>query len=139
MSGMWTPGAYAFDLRLDGQPAACTVTVAALPSGMLSAGDVQGLCSATTLGLSFLQNVACRTTQSGTGPYGAISMSCTPIAGQFHVEIAIQGSPAEVDLAISRDGTTLAPQATLHPSYALTPDCAAGCLTAKATVSISGT
>ena len=129
----------AFDLQLDGQPAACTFAIAALPSGMLSASYVNGSCSATTVGLSFVQNVACKTTQSATGPSGAVSTSCAPIAGQFHVEIVIYGSPAEVDLAVSRDGTTLAPPAAMHPSYTLTPDCAAGCLTANATVSISGT
>jgi hypothetical protein len=138
-SGMWTPGTYAFDLQLDGQPAACTFAIAALPSGMLSASDVNGSCSATTVGLSFLQNVACTTTQSGTGSSGAVSTSCAPVAGQFHVEIVIVGSPAEVDLAVSRDNATLAPAAALHPSYTLTPDCGAGCLTANATVSPSGT
>jgi hypothetical protein len=138
-SGMWTPGTYAFDMQLDGQPTQCTVAVAAFPSGMLPAGGVQGSCSETAVNLSLLQNVTCTTTQSGTGPYGAISMSCAPIAGQFHVQIGVLGTPAEVDLAVSRDGTTLAPPAAMHPSYTLTPDCAAGCLTANATVSISGT
>jgi hypothetical protein len=106
---------------------------------MLSASDVNGSCSATTVGLSFLQNTACTTTQSGTGPSAAVSTSCAPIAGQFHVEIVIHGSPAEVDLAASRDGTILAPPVAMRPSYTLTPDCAAGCLTANSTVSISGT
>lgn len=139
-SGTWTPGTYAFDLQLDGQPAACTIAVAAFPSGLLPAGGVNGSCSGTTVELSFLQNVTCTTTQSGTGPYAAISMACAPIAGQFYVKMTIYGTPDEVDLAISRDGTTLAPTAALHPSYTLTPDCGgAGCPNAKATVSVSGT
>jgi hypothetical protein len=58
-------------------------------------------------------------------------MSYAPTAGQFHVEMTTYGTPAEVDLAVSGEGTTRAPAAALHASYTLTPDCGAGCLSAK--------
>jgi hypothetical protein len=135
-SGSWAPGVYAFDLKVDGAPAMCTLSVPASPSGLIPDGVVGGTCDSTVASLSLLQDSSCVTMTSGA----ATSSSCRPIAGQLHALLTLAGTPTRAVIDVSRDGAELSSQ-TVSFTYEVFqpngPNCGPGCSEASATITVA--
>ena len=130
----WAPGHYTFDLKVDGAPASCTVSLPPSASGLLPGGIVTSSCSARTASLTFEQDSSCVTTSNGM----AVSETCTPLAGQFHAALGLSGTPVQAAVDISRDGAALLSETVSFSYRLLQPNGAncGGCNRANATILI---
>jgi hypothetical protein len=134
-SGPWTAGTYTIELSVDGTPGTCTLSIPDPPA------SAQGTCSSARnvfglFPLSLDQESRCVTLTQGN----ATGQSCTPIPAQFHLSLELSGTPAQVGLTVSRDGSPLANETvalqyqTVRPNG---PDCEPSCHQASADLSIA--
>jgi hypothetical protein len=134
-NGAWTAGTYTIELSVDGTPGTCTLSIPDPPA------SAQGTCSSARnvfglFPLSLFQESKCVTVTQGS----ATGESCTPIPGQFHLSLELSGTPVQVGLTVSRDGSQLASQTvamqyqTVRPNG---PDCEPTCHQALADLSLA--
>lgn len=110
--GTWADGAYTLTITHDGTPHTCVLN---LPEDRLGPGSLTEWSCEPTLGVpgaSFPQDATCEEHRTAD----AISQSCTPIPDHYTVEAFVQGTPKNVTIALTRDGTTLLDQ-SVAPSY----------------------
>lgn len=105
----WTPGEYTLELAVDGNAVSCAYSWTNTPKVGGSGVFVQ--CS-PTVSVSIDAVTICTETRRGD----AVSQSCVPAPGQFTQLLAIQGTPARVDVVVRRDGALLG-ERSFTPAY----------------------
>jgi hypothetical protein len=99
-SGAWEAGEYALRIAFDGGEHACSFTIPdALPSG----GNVGEIDCTPGANVYFYQETTCTEHSDG---YSS-SQSCTPVPDQYYLQASIYGTPATVQVVLSREGATL--------------------------------
>lgn len=105
----WAAGEYTLELTVDGNAVSCAYSWTNTPK--VGGGGEFVQCS-PTVSVSIDAVAICTETRHGD----AVSLSCIPAPGQFTQVLAIQGTPARVDVVVRRDGALLGEQ-TFTPAY----------------------
>jgi hypothetical protein len=133
----WTAGTYSVALSIAGTAGQCSLQMPDPPP----AGGVHGNCGSNGNTLDLIAVNLCRTLPcNGVGGVGCVSMSCTPIPGRFQMKLGVQGTPAQVGLALSLDGSAVMSE-TIAPKFTTTEPNGMGCgffTNGSATVSVVG-
>ncbi|WP_437534449.1 hypothetical protein WME79_09845 [Sorangium sp. So ce726] len=119
----WTAGEYTLELTVDGNAVSCAYSWTNTPDVGGSGVFVQ--CS-PTVRVSINAVTICTETRHGD----AVSQSCIPAPGQFTQLLAIDGTPARVDVVVRRDGALLGEQSftpAYRTSYPNGEDCGPAC------------
>ncbi|WP_437477465.1 hypothetical protein WME75_28365 [Sorangium sp. So ce1014] len=118
----WAAGEYTLDLVVDGSKVSCAYSWTNTPQ---PGGGVFVRCS-PTVSVSIQPVTRC----TETSDRDSVSQSCVPIPGQFTQLLAIQGTPARVDVVARRDGAALGERSFTpgyQTSYPNGEDCAPAC------------
>jgi hypothetical protein len=127
-SGAWAPGTYEIVLLVDGESASCALKVPAMPS---PTSIVTGACT-SSLGLDLVPQAQCAAD-------AVVGTDCATGPGALQQVLTIPGTPASVDLTVTRDGRVLLQRAI---SFAYTtfqpngPSCAPTCHVAGAVIDV---
>ena len=117
-SGLFPAGMHVLTVEVPGQASrTCEVVFNPAPGNTAQAAK----CSPGVRAI-FLQKQSCTTVQRG----GAVGQVCEPIPGKFEEQIAIDGTPGEVRLTQTANGTTILDQ-RLSPTYVDTRPNGPGC------------
>ena len=92
---------YTFDVAFDGDAFSCTMT---LPAESLQSLGVLELDCAPEVSAFLVSEVSCTQMPITNG----VSQSCSPVLGQFQLELTLAESPDSIEITASRDGTVLA-------------------------------
>lgn len=125
-------GSYVFDLEAGAQNHTCSFVV---PDDLPERGSLQQIECTPRLDVFLGPASVCTEQRRGD----AVSESCMLVPGQFVLQANVQGTPPELELRLSRDGTLLAEQ-TLTAVYETTrpngPDCEPECRIATVEVTL---
>ncbi|WP_441288035.1 hypothetical protein ACSRUE_39245 [Sorangium sp. KYC3313] len=105
----WAAGEYTLEVAVDGDKVSCAYSWTNTPT--VGGGGVFVRCSPT---VSVAVNAVTICTETRRGD--AVSQSCVPAPGQFTQQLAIQGTPARVDVVVRRDGA-LVGERSFTPAY----------------------
>lgn len=120
--GTWQDGTYALTLQVADSTHTCTLV---LPQDLPPLGAVREVPCDPTLGfpgVSFKQEAECHEERSED----SVSQVCNPIPDHYSWQIGLPRTPANVIVALTRDGETLLEQA-LQPQYQVTRPNGEGC------------
>lgn len=120
--GNWPEGSYVLTLGVDEATHACAFK---LPEHLPSSGGQAQLSCEPDLGYpgaSIDQDGECQEHRDED----SVSQSCTPIAGQYTLRVGVSGTPATLDLALTRDGSALVDE-TVNLMYTATRPNGEGC------------
>jgi len=93
----WREGAYRIELELEGEALQCAFSVpAALPAQLGSVGQVECGRGASAY---FSAETLCTETRTRD----AVSHSCTPRAGEWTLQLSRSGTPARLEVRVTRD------------------------------------
>jgi hypothetical protein len=101
-AGHWPAGGYRVELDFEAEQVSCTFNVpAALPANPGAAGTI-------TCGPSVFANFVARTVCTEMRTRDAVSQSCTPLPGEWTLELNHPGTPATIKVRVTRDDQEVA-------------------------------
>jgi hypothetical protein len=131
-TGAWTAGTYELALVIDGNPASCALQLPAAPSPT----SILAASCTSQISLDLQAETQCHALPSDGS---AVGEGCTPVPGHFFQTLSLPGTPARVELTLSRDSQVLL-ETTVNLAYQdfypNGPECGGSCQEASATVSI---
>lgn len=100
--GVWADGMYELTFSVDDVSHVCSFQLPAdLPDEGSGYGSIS--CDGGESSIDVIQDSDCVEVHSG----GAVGQSCTPIPGHYKVAASFAGTPTNLKLNLSRDGTVL--------------------------------
>ena len=99
----WPDGDYELTLTVGDEKTTCEFK---LPEAFEESGSTEAVVCDRSLGYmgpTLRQVTECEEMRSGD----SVSNSCTPVADEYTLEIAVSGTPGEVELRLTRDGEEL--------------------------------
>ena len=120
--GTWQDGNYTLTVQVADSTHTCTLT---LPQDSPPLGTVREVPCEPALGfpgVSFNQEAECHEERSED----SVSQVCNPIPGHYSWQIGLSGTPANVIVALARDGEALLEE-NLQPQYQVTRPNGEGC------------
>lgn len=109
-------GDHTMTVMAEGRTATCRFTV---PAGGTTSASVD--CG-SQIGLVLFPRANCTEVRNGS----AVSQSCTPIAGEYVVQLSVQGTPASVRVVLELGGMVLLDR-SFTPAYQETRPNGPGC------------
>lgn len=124
--GDWSPGSYELTVTADGQASTCTFSLA---GPLVDNGPVEGWTCSGALTASLRNELSCQ------GP------SCSPVAGRFQLDVALDATPQQASVKLHHEGQLVTEQ-SVSPTYVESspngPGCAPVCQNATASLAVSG-
>ena len=133
-AGTLPDGTYTLSFSVDGQPYTCSFTA---PDGLpREPGRIGAASCDAGFRLNVLPELVC--TEYRTGD--AVSQSCTPVPDRWYFAATLEGTPAELTVAVERDGVALLDEhrtLAYRDEYPNGPECDPVCRQASAALLLS--